>query len=247
MTLRPAEDYPSATKHITCRVAISTDTTGREVHFERLAMKALKSAPVCLYVALTMAFLLPSAIADAQPGSGAAPSWASDQAAADADMGSGQYQDALVLYERAIATAQSGQPDAATNAAISKMLVNKGNCLLKLHRVEDAEAAYEKAAPLSPSPGTAYFNLCATYYNAGNTAAALVACDKAIEADPGKADAYFVKGSLLIANSTMDKNNRLVVPQGTVETLQKYLQLAPNGVHVKDVREMLDYVEKPSK
>jgi len=205
-------------------------------------MRVLRSIPVRLYVLLIAVFFLPTGIADAQSGRGAAPSWTSDQAAADADMDNGQYQDALVLYEHAIATAESGQPDAATKAAISKMLVNKGNCLLKLHRVEDALAAYEKAAPLSPNPGTAYFNLCATYYNTGNTATALIACDKAIEFDPGKADAYFIKGSLLVAETTFadGKNN---APPGTVETLNKYLVLAPNGLHAADVKQMLDFLK----
>ena len=90
--------------------------------------------------------------------------WTSDQAAADADMTNGQYQDAVALYARAIAAAESGPSDAATKGQIGKMLVNEGNCFLKLHRTADALAAYEKAAPLSPNPGTAYFNLCATYY-----------------------------------------------------------------------------------
>ena len=81
------------------------------------------------------------------------------------------------------------------------MLVNEGDGFLKLHRTAEALAAYEKAAPLSANPGTAYFNLCATYYNTGSTAGALSACDKAIQINPNKADAYFVKGSLLFGEA----------------------------------------------
>ena len=109
-------------------------------------MTALKSMRFCLGMIAAIAFL--PAIAGAQT----AP-WASDQSAADADMANGQYQDAAALYERAIATAESGRPDAATKAQIGKMLVNEGNCYLKLHRTADALAAYEKAAPLSANPG----------------------------------------------------------------------------------------------
>jgi len=174
------------------------------------------------------------AIAEAQT-----PSWASDQAAADADMTSGQYQGAAALYERAIATAESGRPDAAAKAQIGKMLVNEGNCYLKLHRTADAMAAYEKAAPLSANPATAYFNLCAVHYNTGDTAGGLPACDKAIQFNPSKADAYFIKGSLLFGEAQI-VNGKYSVPPGTVEALNKYLALAPNGAHAGDVKQMLD-------
>ncbi|HTW33701.1 MAG TPA: tetratricopeptide repeat protein [Rhizomicrobium sp.] len=198
-------------------------------------MTALKSMRFCLGIAAAIAFSPATAGAQTPP-------WANDQAAADADMANGQYQDAVALYERAIATAESSQPNAATNAVISKMLVNEGNCFLKLRRTQEATAAYEKAAPLSPTPARAYFNLCATYYNTGNTAAALPACDKAIQFDPNKADAYFIKGSLLIAEST-SVNGKVQAPPGTVAVLNKYLELAPNGPHASDVRQMLDYVK----
>jgi len=167
------------------------------------------------------------------------PSWASDQATADADMANGQYQDAVALYARAIAAAESGQPDAATKAQISKMLVNEGNCFLKLHRTDEATAAYEKAVPLSPTPAVAYFNLCATYYNTGKTAGAMAACDKAIAFNPNKADAYFIKGSLLFGDAQI-VGGKYKVPPGTVEALNKYLALAPTGAHAGDVKQMLD-------
>jgi len=101
-------------------------------------------------------------------------------------------------------------------------------------------------APAPPQEGankTAadYFKLCATLYNAGKTGAdAIAACDQAIATDPKKADAYFVKASILYGNGTIDKNNKIVVPPGTVETLKQYLAVAPNGPHVPDVKAMLD-------
>ncbi|MGB8364015.1 MAG: tetratricopeptide repeat protein [Rhizomicrobium sp.] len=157
-------------------------------------------------------------------------------------MHNSQYEAAVSVYERAIAAAQSAPPDAETNAAISKMLVNEGNCFLKLHRPEDAEAAYAMAAPLSPTPATAYFNLCAVYYNTGKTANALAACDRVIEIDPAKADAYFIKGSLLVSEATL-ANGKYTAPAGTIEALNKYLELAPNGAHAADVKQMLDFLK----
>ena len=61
----------------------------------------------------------------------------------------------------------------------------------------------------------------------------IAACDKAIAADPKKADAYFIKGFVMLGNATIGKDNKTVVPPGTVETLKQYLVLAPNGPHAK--------------
>ena len=104
-----------------------------------------------------------------------------------------------------------------------------------------------QAAALDSSPGAAYFKLCATQYNVGNMAAATANCDKAIKADPTLADAYFVKGSALYGNGTLDKNNKYILPPGTIEALKKYLELAPDGMHAADVHAMLDASDDPAK
>jgi tetratricopeptide (TPR) repeat protein len=103
-------------------------------------------------------------------------------------------------------------------------------------------AAYEKSAPLSPNPAIAYFNLCAVHYNTGDTTGTLDACDKAIAADPNKADAYFIKGSVLVGEAAF-ANGKYTAPPGTLEALNKYLALAPNGAHAADVRQMIDLLK----
>jgi tetratricopeptide (TPR) repeat protein len=123
------------------------------------------------------------------------------------------------------------------------MLTVEGNIYLKLRKNPEAIDAFTRAAAMSPNPAVAYFNLCATSFNAGDTAAALPACDKAIAADPTKADAYFVKGSLMVGNGTVDAKGKFAVPKGTVETLKKYLELQPNGPHAADVKEMLNAIK----
>jgi hypothetical protein len=95
---------------------------------------------------------------------------------------------------------------------------------------------------LDPNPATAYFNLCATQYNAGNVGGALTACDKAIAADPSKADAYFIKGSLLIGESKTDSSGKVIAPAGAAEALKRYLELAPNGPHASDVKQLLSFI-----
>jgi len=160
-----------------------------------------------------------------------------------------KYQEAVDSYEKGVQLAEAaaggsapkqGAPDPAkAKAAIGPMLTGEGNALLKLGKNKEAVAAFTKAAEKDPNPATAYFNLCATQYNTGNTEGALTACDKAIAADPARADAYFIKGSLMMGSSTMDKQGKLQAPSGTAEALNKYLELAPDGPHANDVKEML--------
>lgn len=169
----------------------------------------------------------------------------------DAQLNLGQYEDAVATYEKGVQVVESNTTVDPKNPATdparkkvgeAKMLTNEGNALLKLKKNQEAVEAYTKAASLDPNPGTAYFNLCATQYNTGNTEGALAACDKAIAADPNKADAYFIKGSLLIAGSKTDKDGNVIAPPGTAEALNKYLQLQPDGAHAEDVKQMLQYI-----
>jgi tetratricopeptide (TPR) repeat protein len=165
------------------------------------------------------------------------PRWEYLEALGTAQMNQGHYADSLQSYQRAIDLAGKN----ASPAAIGQMYTAIGNANLKLKKNDAAIAAYTKAATLSPNPAVAYFNLCATMYNMGQPAAKTVAfCDKAIAADPKKADAYFVKGSALYGEGALDKSNKFVPPPGSVEALKQYLVLAPDGPHVQDVKAMLD-------
>jgi len=160
----------------------------------------------------------------------------------------GRFEDALASYEKAIPLARriaesANEDSAKVKAAVAGMLTVEGNIYLKLRKNPEAIDAFTKAAAMSPNPAVAYFNLCATSFNAGDTQAALPACDKAIAADPTKADAYFVKGSVMLGNGTVDAKGKFVVPKGTVETLKKYLALQPNGPHAADVKEMLNAIK----
>jgi tetratricopeptide (TPR) repeat protein len=170
------------------------------------------------------------------------PRWEYFQALGNAQLSLGQYKEALDTYDKGIAGALADKtaPGDRIKTARAQMLTNKGNCFLKLKRNGEAIAAFTSAAELSPYPGVAYFNVCATQYNIGDMAGAVGSCDKAIKSDPTKADAYFIKGSALYGNGELDKQNRYVVPPGTLEALKKYLELAPKGSHAADVQAMLD-------
>jgi len=165
------------------------------------------------------------------------PRWEYLDALGVAQFNQGHYADSIGTYQRTIDLAGKN----ASPAAIGQMYVTIGNANLKLKKNDAAIAAYTKAAALDPNPGVAYFNLCAVMFNMGQPAAKTVAfCDKAIAADPKKADAYFIKGSSLYGEGALDKSNKYVVPPGAVDALKQYLVLAPGGPHAQDVKVMLD-------
>jgi tetratricopeptide (TPR) repeat protein len=180
--------------------------------------------------------------------------WQFFSALAQSHSNLGQYDEAIQNYEKGIQVAQnivsgnlkdSKNPDAdpvKAKAGLSQMLSQEGNAYLKLKKNPEAIAAFEKAAAMDPNPGTAYFNICATQYNTGNTEGAVAACNKAIAADPNRADAYFIKGSLMLGQGSQGKDGKYNVPEGTAEALNKYLELAPDGPHAKDVKEMLTMI-----
>jgi len=174
--------------------------------------------------------------------------WDYQQALGNAQLSLGKYDDAVATFEKAIPAAENATKTdpkadpAKAKAAVAQMLTNEGNAYLKLKKNDKAVESYTKAAAMDPNPATAYFNLCATQYNSGNTQGALAACDKAIAADPNRADAYFIKGSLMLGDSKQDKDGKLQAPPGTSEALNKYLELAPDGPHAGDVKAMLQAI-----
>lgn len=170
------------------------------------------------------------------------------KALGDAQGNLGHYQDAVTAYDRTIRLISAAPPDnASTKAALSGTYTAKANMLLKLKKDAEAIAALTAAVTSSANPGVAYFNLCAVLYNMGKTPDAAAACDKSIAADPTRADAYFIKGSALFGDGTIDKSGKFIPPAGALPALQKYLALAPDGPHAADVKAMLEAAGVPKR
>ena len=47
---------------------------------------------------------------------------------------------------------------------------------------------------------------------------------------------------MLIGQSTTDSSGKVTAPPGTAEALKRYLELAPDGAHAKDVKELLAFI-----
>ena len=85
---------------------------------------------------------------------------------------------------------------------------------------------------------TYYFNEGIVFTNTSKADEAIAAFDKAIQADPNKADAYYWKGVNLVGKATT-KGDKMVAPEGTSEAFNKYLDLAPSGKYADPAKQML--------
>ena len=92
-----------------------------------------------------------------------------NSAKASIDEAVATFDKAIPIAENATKTDPKADP-AKAKAGVAQMLTNEGNAYLKLKKNDKAIEAYTKAASMDPNPATAYFNICATQYNSGNTA-----------------------------------------------------------------------------
>jgi tetratricopeptide (TPR) repeat protein len=167
---------------------------------------------------------------------------------ANAQLYSGSADAALATYDQALAAARhekpaGGQPMNEWNDGLAQIYIGRGNALLKLKRTAEAIETYNQAAGLASNAGLAYFNVCAILYNIGNTHDSAAACRKCVQADPTRANAWFILGSDLFADAPID-NGKVIATSETREALEKYLALAPDGPHAADVKAMLQMIAK---
>lgn len=180
------------------------------------------------------------AMGDAQLGSADAAAKAAKTAGKPVDQTiQTKYTDAAASYKKAIdANAASKKPNVETAAAAYNQM---GQALAKSGDGAGASSAYEEAAKAQPTNAGMYFyNEAATLYNAGKLDEAAVAADKAIAADPKRADAYYIKGQSLIPKASVDsKTQKITAPPGCVEAYQQYLELVPEGPRSEEVKGIL--------
>jgi tetratricopeptide (TPR) repeat protein len=152
-----------------------------------------------------------------------------------------RYGSAVDAYQKAIELKQATpDKDAAKQAqALSAYYNNLADAYAKEHKIDDAVKAYEQSAAADPAGAAgAYFNIGAVYTNSGRPDDANAAFDKCIAADPTRAEAYYQKGVNLLGKATIQGDKTVPAP-GTVEALQKYLELAPTGPNAQNAKDLL--------
>jgi len=117
---------------------------------------------------------------------------------------------------------------------------NYALALAKDKKIDDAKVNLAKAAELDPpGAGKYYYNLGAVLVNGGQNEAAVDTFKKAIDTDPNYADAHYQYGMALAAKASTDATGKIIPVPGTVEALQKYLQLKPDGPYAASAKEMI--------
>jgi tetratricopeptide (TPR) repeat protein len=172
--------------------------------------------------------------------------WEFYRALGDVQAQNNELTDAIQSYDKGIALAQSvasgsapkdpfnPNPDPGdAKAGIGQMLLAEGNAYVKLGKPEMATPLFQQATQDNPSPGLAFYNLCAVEFNANKMDEAVAACDKSIAADPKRAEAWFLKGSALYKIGKTDAG------KSVAEAMNKYLELDPNGQHASEAKSML--------
>jgi tetratricopeptide (TPR) repeat protein len=153
---------------------------------------------------------------------------------ADAYVLDNKFPEAEAAYTQAIALAP------ATSKALGTYHAGLALALLQQGKIEPSMAECDKTAQLDPKQaGQCFYNQGAILTNQGNADVANLAFDKAIAADPTRADAYYQKGVNLLAKARLGQDNKMIPAPGTAEALNKYLELAPDGPYAQAARDLL--------
>jgi len=145
-------------------------------------------------------------------------------------------------YQDAIESAQKALAIDATSATYMSILAN---AYAHTGQTDKAVEQYKAAAQADPTSAAKFdYNAAATYYNAGKMDEAIALLDKSIQEDPKRADSYFLKGQAMLGKATT-KDDKMVVPEGTAECLNKYLELDPTGKNAEAAKQMLTMIGAP--
>lgn len=150
-----------------------------------------------------------------------------------ANEGLGKYDDAATDFDKANALV----PNASYYTA-------EGTDLAKAGKFDEANATCPKAIALEPASGaTCWKNLGIVLNNAGKMKEAIVPLQKAIEADPKDAQAWFLLGNALSATiDTKQVGDKMtyIIPPGTKEAYQKCIDSNPSGPYAAQAKAALD-------
>ncbi len=116
--------------------------------------------------------------------------------------------------------------------------------LVDAKKYKEAEEELNKAAALDPPKAATYFyNLGAILTNRGQLEPAGAAFKKAIDANPKHADAQFQYGVYLTSKASTAADGKVIMPQGTREAFQAYLDASPTGQFADAAKGMLATME----
>lgn len=154
---------------------------------------------------------------------------------ADAYLGLHSYDKAVSHYQRAMAL------DPSNGMHHMKL----GGAYVQMGRIPEAVAELKKSAELAPQiAATTEYNIGVIYYSNGQMDEAIQAFRIATEKDPKLADAYLMLGFSLFSKGQPVADGKMIAPSGTVEALETYLKLKPDGSRAEEARRELNIIKK---
>jgi tetratricopeptide (TPR) repeat protein len=159
----------------------------------------------------------------------------------------GHYDEAADAFQKAIDL----KPQAAYYAGLSTNLANSAasqtDPKVAESKLAEANADCEKALALDPAAGgTCYKNVGIVLSNKGRQKDAVVPLQKATQASPQDAQAWYLLGSALSAGIEPKQEGEkmlYIIPPGTKEAYQKCMDIAPNTPLAAQAKEALDGLE----
>lgn len=151
-----------------------------------------------------------------------------------------KWADAVPSYEKAITLLKAKPPADQDKQMLAALQNNLGQAYGKTGNAKKAIEEYTAAAQINPAGAARYyFNLGAVLTNTGKVDDANAAFDKAIAIDPNYAEAHYQKGVNLLGKASLGKDGKMVAVPGTEESLNKYLELEPQGKYAQDAKSLL--------
>jgi tetratricopeptide (TPR) repeat protein len=156
----------------------------------------------------------------------------------------GHYDEAADAFQKAVDL----KPQAAYYAGLSTNLANSAAAQtdpkVTESKLADANADCEKALALDPAAGgTCYKNVGIVLTNKGRQKDAILPLQKATQANPQDAQAWYLLGSALSAAIEPKQEGEkmlYIIPPGTKEAYQKCIDIAPNTPLAAQAKEALD-------
>lgn len=158
----------------------------------------------------------------------------------------GNSPDAAAAYQKAVDL----QPQPNYYVSLGTALARAGADKNDQQKISDAGAACDKATGLDPATAdTCWKNVGIVLSNKGDLKDAIVPFQKATQANPKDAQAYFLLGSAYTGTiDTKQEGDKLVyiIPPGTAEAYQKCIDTDPNGPYAAQAKAALDNIAQLS-
>ena len=162
----------------------------------------------------------------------------------------GSFSDAATSYQKAIDLQPQPSYYVSLSTALAKAGAAQNDPAVTQQKVTDAGAACDKAVALDPTTASpCWKNIGIVLNNKGDLKDAITPFQKATQANPKDAQAWFLLGSAYTGTiDTKQEGDKVVyiVPPGTADAYQKCIDADPNGPYAAQAKAALENIQQLS-